>query len=176
MKPSFMQMFFAKHWPLKFWMAVIGAISIFMACRACEPSLSSLHDWHFLVLFVSVIVLAPVLACYSSLMIVWLFLGPIYRIRGRMNGAPFHPGDYVQVLVGPNRGRVFQVDVIWEQRGQVCLELGSPRRKGVQFAFAYTQVFRVVLPNKSPEPTAVGAVSSAIAVRVAGRRWLSFFR
>ncbi len=31
-------------------------------------------------------------------------------------------------------------------------------------------------PNKSPEPTAVGAVSSAVAVRVAGRRWLSFFR
>jgi len=32
------------------------------------------------------------------------------------------------------------------------------------------------MPNKSPEPTAVGAVRSAIAVRVAGRRWLSFFR
>jgi hypothetical protein len=31
-------------------------------------------------------------------------------------------------------------------------------------------------PNKSPEPTAVGAVSSAIAVHAAGRRWLSFFR
>ena len=31
-------------------------------------------------------------------------------------------------------------------------------------------------PNKSLEPTAVGAVSSAIAVRVASRRWLSFFR
>ena len=31
-------------------------------------------------------------------------------------------------------------------------------------------------PNKSPEPTAVGAVSSAIAVHVAGRRWLSFLR
>ncbi len=30
-------------------------------------------------------------------------------------------------------------------------------------------------PNKSPEPTAVGAVSSAVAVHVAGRRWLSFF-
>jgi hypothetical protein len=28
----------------------------------------------------------------------------------------------------------------------------------------------------SPEPTAVGAVSSAIAVHVASRRWLSFFR
>ena len=31
-------------------------------------------------------------------------------------------------------------------------------------------------PNKSPEPTAVGAASSAVAVHVAGRRWLSFLR
>ena len=31
-----------------------------------------------------------------------------------------------------------------------------------------------MLPNKSPEPTAVGAVRSAVAVHVAGRRWLSF--
>ena len=31
-------------------------------------------------------------------------------------------------------------------------------------------------PNKSPEPTAVGACSSAIAVHAARRRWLSFFR
>jgi energy-coupling factor transporter transmembrane protein EcfT len=31
-------------------------------------------------------------------------------------------------------------------------------------------------PNKSPEPTAVGAVSSADAVHVPRRRWLSFFR
>ena len=30
-------------------------------------------------------------------------------------------------------------------------------------------------PNQSPEPTAVGAVSSAVAVPVADRRWLSFF-
>jgi hypothetical protein len=28
----------------------------------------------------------------------------------------------------------------------------------------------------SPEPTAVGAVSSAVAVRVTSRRWLSFLR
>jgi hypothetical protein len=31
-------------------------------------------------------------------------------------------------------------------------------------------------PNKSPEPTAVGAVSSAVAVHAASRRWLSFLR
>ena len=31
-------------------------------------------------------------------------------------------------------------------------------------------------PNKSPEPTAVGGVSSAVAVHVVSRRWLSFIR
>jgi phosphinothricin acetyltransferase len=35
---------------------------------------------------------------------------------------------------------------------------------------------RLPWPNKSPEPTAVGAVSSAIAVHVVSRRWLSFLR
>jgi hypothetical protein len=33
-----------------------------------------------------------------------------------------------------------------------------------------------VWPNKSPEPTAVGRFSSAFAVHVASRRWLSFLR
>ena len=35
---------------------------------------------------------------------------------------------------------------------------------------------RVILPNKSPEPTAVGACRSAVAVHVTSRRWLSFLR
>jgi hypothetical protein len=38
------------------------------------------------------------------------------------------------------------------------------------------QKARKPTPNQSPEPTAVGAGSSAIAVHVASRRWLSFFR
>ena len=36
--------------------------------------------------------------------------------------------------------------------------------------------FTSLMPNKSPEPTAVGAGRSAVAVHVASRRWLSFFR
>jgi hypothetical protein len=32
------------------------------------------------------------------------------------------------------------------------------------------------LRNKPPEPIAVGAFRSAVAVHVAGRRWLSFLR
>jgi hypothetical protein len=36
--------------------------------------------------------------------------------------------------------------------------------------------FTSLMPNKSPEPTAVGPFSSAFAVHVVGRRWLSFLR
>jgi hypothetical protein len=37
---------------------------------------------------------------------------------------------------------------------------------------------RAMWPNKSPEPTAVGAVVPRlrVGVHVASRRWLSFFR
>jgi hypothetical protein len=50
------------------------------------------------------------------------------------------------------------------------------------FGFTALLVFRLgakvsrTQPNKSPEPTAVGAGSSAVAVHVASRRWLSFLR
>jgi hypothetical protein len=40
----------------------------------------------------------------------------------------------------------------------------------------FIMIFTSLMPNKSPEPTGVGAGCSAIAVHVAGRRWLSFFR
>jgi hypothetical protein len=50
---------------------------------------------------------------------------------------------------------------------------------GLFWAFIYDRLIIVksrLWPNKSPEPTAVGAVSSAVAVHVASRRWLSFLR
>jgi hypothetical protein len=52
----------------------------------------------------------------------------------------------------------------------------------MMISMAGIYVFLVVVkqnnlpPNKSPEPTAVGAGRSAIAVHVARRRWLSFLR
>ena len=35
--------------------------------------------------------------------------------------------------------------------------------------------YSTMTPNKSPEPTAVIAGSSAVAVHAASRRWLAFF-
>jgi hypothetical protein len=52
----------------------------------------------------------------------------------------------------------------------------QPSIAGFTMTFMFMMVDIDQMPNKSPEPTADGAVSSAIAVRTASRRWLSFFR
>jgi hypothetical protein len=80
MKATVMQYFFARNWPLKIWLAGIALASAFMAGRACEPTLSSLHDWHFVLLLVWVILVAPALAYFSSLLVVWIFLAPPFII------------------------------------------------------------------------------------------------
>jgi hypothetical protein len=62
-------------------------------------------------------------------------------------------------------------------RASLCGEQVRSRRIGERLDLPdFIMDFTSLMPNKSPEPTAVGACSSAIAVHVAGRRWLSFFR
>lgn len=41
------------------------------------------------------------------------------------------------------QGVRFLVDAVWDGRSQVCLDLGEPRKKGVRFAFSYTEVLRI---------------------------------
>jgi hypothetical protein len=51
------------------------------------------------------------------------------------------------------------------------------RRIGERWDLPYFIMnFTISWPNKTLEPTADGAVSSAVAVHAASRRWLSFFR
>jgi hypothetical protein len=69
--------------------------------------------------------------------------------------------------------RVSQVSA----RAGLCGEQVRSRRICERFDLPdYIMDFTSLMPNKSPEPTAVGAVRSAIAVHAASRRWLSFFR
>ena len=59
----------------------------------------------------------------------------------------------------------------------VFLSFASCVLSAAFWAVVFGFIFRSKLPpNKSPEPTAVGAVRSAIAVHAASRRWLSFLR
>ena len=74
----------------------------------------------------------------------------------------------------------FGVGFVWPPLGCDCYGVDDRfafhKRYGVLLHYFFS--FHKILPspNQSPEPTAVGAVSSAVAVHAASRRWLSFFR
>jgi hypothetical protein len=62
-------------------------------------------------------------------------------------------------------------------RASLCGEQVRSRRIGERLDLPdFIMDFTSLMPNKTLEPTADGAVRSAIAVHAASRRWLSFFR
>jgi hypothetical protein len=62
-------------------------------------------------------------------------------------------------------------------RAGLCSEQVRSRRMCERWDLPdFIMSFTSLLPNKTLEPTADGAVRSAVAVHAASRRWLSFFR
>ena len=76
-------------------------------------------------------------------------------------GAPVADSVEVDIDAGMNDGRLIRPEFVLRSIPRV--DYREAPRAAASF-------------NKSPEPTAVGACSSAVAVHVASRRWLSFFR
>jgi hypothetical protein len=74
-------------------------------------------------------------------------LGPIYRARATVNGAPFHQGDIVQIINGRHRGTVAHVYSGW-QGGSVRVDLGAVAKESYQDVFAPTEILRIQPPLK----------------------------
>ena len=91
-----------------------------------------------------------------------LMLGQYWRLRGLELPNATNDEDIIYFMSEPPTNFFRYVD---------NLDAGDTGRKP-----AYLKSLTNSPPNKSPEPTAVGADSSAVAVHVASRRWLSFLR
>jgi hypothetical protein len=115
---------------------------------ACQPSLALLRDWHFPVLFIFAIFVAPAFAFFLSLPITWIVVAPVYHARARLNGAPFHVGDYVQVLAEPHRDKVARIYSTW-QGSTFRVELGRDAETNYKDIFSETQLLRAMMPDQS---------------------------
>lgn len=62
---------------------------------------------------------------------------------GRLNGAPFHRGDCVQILSGRHCGKVVRVYDEWPERGQVRVNLGDDFKRDVEDVFSYLELRRM---------------------------------
>ena len=126
--------------------AVLSGLTFWVSCIGARFTASSPRHIYF-----------ARLAFMFGLLVVWLGILPF--------AASAHRGNALDPIfwyhIARDIGISYGAQTIWAWFIIALLEW--PRKKQMP-------------PNKSPEPTAVGAGSSAIAVHVASRRWLSFLR
>ncbi len=142
MKPTRMQYIIAEGWLDRVWNAVIPSLCALGAVRMLEPTLALLGNWNYFSRFSVIIVTVLMIGYLLALMSGWLIFGPIKYARSRENGAPFHEGDVVQILMGPYRDRVVPVYKVLEERKEVRVELGEKEKEDLKDFFSYTQICR----------------------------------
>ena len=110
MKTTALQIFFAEDWLGKAWIAsfVLSAVTVMIVHLL--PTFAILGISFSSVLLGFSILVGGAIAYLVSLIAGSCILPPFYRLRERLNGAPFMRGDTVEVLKKPHRGRIAQVD------------------------------------------------------------------
>ena len=116
------------------------------AVGAITLLLLALHDEGVLVADFGVwlwILIAAILAGLIGLIIgVTVIWGNLSRIAARIQGWPFKVGDEVVILTGIHKHKVGKIYEIWEERGQVRLDLGEDLKKAVKDVFCTVEVCR----------------------------------
>jgi len=152
MKPTRAQYFFARGRPVQFFFILffVGGPLCFaytvagLLAHVYEP----LSDTWNLLRVVFYVIIAVLLGFLLTLVagsclagILWPILRPLYRARCARNGAPFQPGDHVQILVGRHKGRVVRVYGGWRD-DSVRVELSETEKEKLKDIFSAIQLLR----------------------------------
>ena len=128
--PTKIQYFFAKKWLWRF---------LFLGCSLCIGFAVAMPTYIMQKGLISAILSG---ACAGVLLSYFAIRG-LYRIIIRINGAPFHKGDTVQILVGEHKDHVVTVYEEWLERKQVRVYLDEEEKEAVTDVFSYTEIFKV---------------------------------
>jgi len=104
-------MIFAEDWLAKLWCGGVVAATMAYLVVWLFPTFEILGFSLSSALLVFSILIAGVAAYFASLILGCCVLPPIFRIRERINGAPFEAGDIVKVLKKPYRGKIGHIEV-----------------------------------------------------------------
>ncbi len=158
MKPTRMHYFYAQNWPAWIWFALAPLLCVWIMASALGPppdfSTLGAEAKSNLVL----LGFAWLLGFLVAVLLGWFIFGPIYHYRAELNGAPFQPGDRVQILVGRDRGRVVRVAEVWDWRGDLRVALGDLAGRKGRTIDDFVQVIKV---TDAEPPAAAGAASGA---------------
>jgi len=109
MKHTALQVIFAEDWLPKVWIGGFVVTSMAALIIYFHPTFAVLGLSIFSVVLGIAILLGGLIAYLVSLVLGSCILPHVYRIRERLNGAPFEPGDVVEILKKPHRGRMAQI-------------------------------------------------------------------
>ncbi len=86
----------------------------------------------------------------------YILLHFLFRWRSWANGAPFAVGDRVTILTGPHADKTLTVYELWNERGQVLVDLGPEAKEQVKDVFSELEVCRAddLAPSSPPKPAA----------------------
>ena len=75
-------------------------------------------------------------------------------MAARLQGWPFKIGDEVCILSGKHINTITRIYEVWDERGQVRLDLGEEAKNAVDDVFCAVTVCRMKTQNKPAHPTA----------------------
>lgn len=123
------------------------------------------------------ILLMSVPAGLLGLILATLFPGPfLFQVAARIQGWPFTPGEEVVILTGRHKNMVTKIYEIWEERGEVRVDLGEDAKQNVKDVYSALAVCRTRSPvaarhtdADSPADTSQAGPGSAETVAPARR-------
>jgi hypothetical protein len=110
MKTTALQIFFAEDYLSKAWIATFVLSAVTVMTAYLFPTFAILGISFSSVLLGFSIIVGGAVAYLVSLIAGSCVLPPFYRLRERLNGAPFKKGETVEILKKPYRGRIALVD------------------------------------------------------------------
>ena len=155
--PTRAHRFFAQNWLPRIWMAAFPALAALLMASALGPAPELAGFGRDAQAYLLLIGIALALGFCVAALLGPFVLGPIYHWRAEVNGAPFQPGDRVEILVGANRGRVARVAEVWDGRASLQVEFTEPVPRNDKSIFDLTQVLKVA---SADPPASAGAPMS----------------
>ena len=144
--PTKLQQILAHSAGISMWGGGVIAMGI-VAWHGSSSVIEAGHaDWRIILLSVIALLVAAPLGIILGMMMI----GPVIsQIAAWINGAPFHDGDWVYVLVGPHRKQVVQVYEVWAERHQARVYIGDHAKEDFSDVFWWCQICRAK-PNDNP--------------------------
>jgi hypothetical protein len=166
--PTRAHRFFARNWLPGIWMTAFPTLAVLLMASALAPAPELAGLGPDAKAYILLIGIALALGLCIAALLGPFVLGPVYHWRAEVNGAPFQPGDRVEILVGANRGRVARVAEVWDWRGSLRVEFAEPVPRKDKTIFALTQVLRISAaesPAESTPPRATDCTQSNARIR-----------